>query len=356
MKKSILKKLQVYMTCFGVFMGLVFPVYASFFVEWKEGMFVYFVMGCIMAGITVGVVSFMFVKIILLKPLLKVSDVAKDIKIKDITGKIEIESNDSVGDIVYGLNAAMKNLRLFICEIEKISDIINGIVNTNTGNQVADSYVANIENSLIVVNETTSNISELSNEIIDVVLKGKEKVVQSQLKLTDTINEVNGLSEIITSMVANSGKVQAIVEIIHEISTKTNILSLNASIEAARAGEYGKSFAAVAQEVRKLALSVSESATDITKTVNFIQNDIKAALIFIDTIDKHVSGNNSDSAEITDKLNEIEAFTHSNQSANIELVNAVDTLNNSFLKIQDAFSELSQNVIELKDLTGTYQH
>ena len=82
MQKSILKKLQLNMMMFGVLMGIVFPIYAKFFVEWKEGMFVYFVIGCIAAGITVGVVSFSFVRIILLKPLLKVSGVANNLKDK----------------------------------------------------------------------------------------------------------------------------------------------------------------------------------------------------------------------------------------------------------------------------------
>ena len=85
MQGSILKKLKIYMICFGIFMGIVFPVYANFFVSWKEGMFVFFVIGCMCAGITVGIVSFLFVKIILLRPLLKVSDLAKDIENKDIS-------------------------------------------------------------------------------------------------------------------------------------------------------------------------------------------------------------------------------------------------------------------------------
>ena len=52
------------MLSFGILMGFVFPVYARFFVEWKPGMLGYFVAGCIAAGITVGVVSFLFVKVI----------------------------------------------------------------------------------------------------------------------------------------------------------------------------------------------------------------------------------------------------------------------------------------------------
>jgi methyl-accepting chemotaxis protein len=55
---SILRKLKLYMLGFGIAMGIVFPVYARFFVIWKEGMFGFFVIGCLMAGLTVGLVIF----------------------------------------------------------------------------------------------------------------------------------------------------------------------------------------------------------------------------------------------------------------------------------------------------------
>ena len=78
MQKSILLKLKIYMISFGVVMGFVFPVYANFFVVFNEGMKIFFIIGCLLAGITVGLVSFAFVRNILLKPLLLVSDVATD--------------------------------------------------------------------------------------------------------------------------------------------------------------------------------------------------------------------------------------------------------------------------------------
>lgn len=211
--------------------------------------------------------------------MLIVSDVAKGIQGKNISGKIEIISNDSVGDIVNGLNMAIQTMQSFIKEILKITALIDKIVSQTDSSHDTQSSAVQIEKSIVVVNEATTNISGLSEDIIEVVSGGKQTIKQSQENLANTAKDVKGLSELVSSMVNNSSNIQKVLKLIHEIAEQTNMLALNASIEAARAGEYGKSFAVVAQEVRKLAQNVRESANDITKTVDFIQNDINSALV-----------------------------------------------------------------------------
>ena len=65
-----------------------------------------------------------------------------------------------------------------------------------------------------------------------------------------------------------------ILKIIHSLSSKTNLLGLNAAIEAARVGEIGKGFGVVADEVRKLANNSSKSVKEIEAILNSIQASI----------------------------------------------------------------------------------
>jgi methyl-accepting chemotaxis protein len=69
-----------------------------------------------------------------------------------------------------------------------------------------------------------------------------------------------------------------IVEVITQISQRTNLLALNATIEAARAGEYGRGFAVVADEVRKLADSSGRSADQITLLLSDLRKDAEQAV------------------------------------------------------------------------------
>lgn len=64
---SILHRLRLTMFAFGIAMGIVFPIYAHFFVIWKPGMFPFFAAGAVMAGLTVGLFNYAMVTIFVIR-------------------------------------------------------------------------------------------------------------------------------------------------------------------------------------------------------------------------------------------------------------------------------------------------
>ncbi len=107
-----------------------------------------------------------------------------------------------------------------------------------------------------LLNKSTQNENSLNT-----LLEMSSKVEQS------TSNTMNVTKKLINDI----SEIGIAIEIINSIAESINLLSLNASIEAAWAGEAGRSFAVVAQEVGRLAISTKESVSTIGNTVGNIQ-------------------------------------------------------------------------------------
>jgi len=85
---------------------------------------------------------------------------------------------------------------------------------------------------------------------------------------------VNHMVDAMSLVLANSTKIKKVLKLIDEIAFQTNILALNASVEAARAGQAGRGFAAVAEEVRSLAMRAASAARS---TDEMIQQAVASA-------------------------------------------------------------------------------
>jgi len=113
MHLSISRKTLLGMLAFGTMMGIVFPLYARFFMHYKEGMRLYFDIGCLLAGLIVGLISFGLSKLLVFRQISKVSACLKEIAAGegDLTARLHLDSNDEIGDLVHWFNIFVENLQ-----------------------------------------------------------------------------------------------------------------------------------------------------------------------------------------------------------------------------------------------------
>ncbi|BBH52347.1 methyl-accepting chemotaxis protein [Fluviispira sanaruensis] len=104
----------------------------------------------------------------------------------------------------------------------------------------------------------------------------KAKMDKISTSFSASANNVNELS-------ISLEKIEKIIFMIRDISTKTDLLSLNASIEAVRAGQTGKGFAVVADEVARLAEKTQESISDIESAVDSFKDGFEELKSFFNS-------------------------------------------------------------------------
>ena len=108
----------------------------------------------------------------------------------------------------------------------------------------------------------------------------------------------------------SSNEIGQVIKVITSIAQQTNLLALNATIEAARAGEAGKGFAVVANEVKELAKETAKATEDISRKIEAIQTDTKAAVDAIASISEVINQVNGISNTIATAVEEQNATTN----------------------------------------------
>lgn len=345
----------------------------------------------IMLGIAI-VVAFMLIFLIIrlvnqvVKPVVRMTKVLDLITEGDFSQNLVVRGNDEIARM-------SNNMQMFISRmrdtISGINDTANWLNNQSGENEkISESLKASseeqaeasallgqmVEQLAVAVSEADAQMNSLSELISEAQREGseadllmQESVVMSQGGKKDMDNINRGMSGISTSIAALSEQITRVgnattqigemVNIIMDIATETNLLSLNASIEAARAGEAGRGFAVVAEQIGKLASSSSTAADDIAKLTTEIESTVETTVRQMQESVSEVQKNVeivSDASETFDRLYEKVDETGNRVDSMIDLVGRLNEVAQEMQQITESQTRTAEQITASADEVNRY--
>ena len=255
-------------------------------------------------------------------------------------------------------------IQSYMTEIDKKSELEKAITEIDSlqrrVSEASQALAATSEEtaaSAAEMNEATAQISGNASEAaqfsrqVDVLAQEGARKIQM---ISETILRLAGMTsemqEKMNELDKSSARIASVTDVIKEIASQTNLLSLNAAIEAARAGESGRGFGVVAEEVKKLASHSEQSVKEISALIMITKQNTVAVNQSISQTTEAMKSAAVEAGEVVGRFGEIMSAINASIQQVQGIASQIDSLALTAAQIGAASEDVANSATSLAQM------
>lgn len=267
----------------------------------------------------------------------------------DLTGRLEIRGEDTIGKLANGVQKMVDNLGGLVNQVQQ-----SGIQVTSSATEIAATakqQEATAAEQAATVNEivaTSTEISATSKELVRTMEEvarvaettataashGQAGLDKMELTMHQVVEASASIASKLEVLNEKASNINTVVTTITKVADQTNLLSLNAAIEAEKAGEYGQGFAVVATEIRRLADQTAVATWDIEQMVKEMQSAVTAGVMSVEKFSEEVRRSVAEVESVGTQL--------------VQIIEQVQALTPRFESVHEGMQSQSQGADQIK--------
>ena len=282
----------------------------------------------------------------------------------NLTARVGLTGRDEMASISTTVDGTLARLQMLLSEIARLAQGVNH--GTTQLQQTSDrlSQIANMNSSRAAelggtvgdVRQGVESAAENANQFAQSVHAVADSSRQAADLAREAVTAVDSTNQSMQRLTASTKEIGEILDVITQITSQTQLLSLNAAIEAASAGPAGRGFTVVANEVKALAAKTANAAVEINKRISAIQhesNEAGEAIIQVGSLISRISSGQESIAQATGTQVDSSKAVAQNLDLAVNGTNSAAGLATHMITVATETKEASQQVAETAEGLAT---
>ncbi|CED57055.1 methyl-accepting chemotaxis protein [Aliivibrio wodanis] len=277
----------------------------------------------------------------------------------DLTQRLDTKIDPEFAPLARGFNQFIENLQNQVTETKALShQLLSGTQDISSGAQSSvnamNTQMMELEQLATAMNQMAATSVDVANNVQQAAEFAKQAdnatengmtvVTQSTSEITELSNDIDKAVTEVESLEKATDGIGTILRVINDIAEQTNLLALNAAIESARAGEAGRGFAVVADEVRTLAQRTQQSTTEIATMIEQLQSGASRVSSAMSSSQQRAESTVTKAQQTADALAQIRETIQQINDMNIHIASAAEEQSH-------VAEEINGKTVNIKDLS-----